>query len=202
MRELGTIARIQIQESSLKRGERPRRWYDPSPLRQVPALTLTPDGVTAADEAGNRLVDVHHRGHPSSKNSGGRNGISFGFTAHYRAIRRRFGEHLDDGVAGENVLVETDLPVGLADLEAGLLVETEDGPVRLEHVVVAEPCVEFSRYALRYELDMPSDARVAEAIESLRRGVRGFYATYSGEPITLRVGDRVLLPLTAEGDLT
>ena len=43
MELIGTIVRLQIQRSSLKLGERPRRWFDPSPLLEVPALSLSPD---------------------------------------------------------------------------------------------------------------------------------------------------------------
>src|SRR2546430_5652355 len=35
MRELGRIVRLQIQRSSLKTGEKPRRRYDPAPLLAV-----------------------------------------------------------------------------------------------------------------------------------------------------------------------
>ena len=35
MIELGRAVRLQVQTQSLKRGERPRRVYDPSPLLEV-----------------------------------------------------------------------------------------------------------------------------------------------------------------------
>ena len=196
MELIGTIARLGVQQAALKAGQKPRRWYDPAPLRAVPCLRLTPDGVVGHTEAGEAIVDVHHRAHPASRNRG-HNGVSIGFTAHYDRMRRRFGPHLADGVAGENLLVRTDRAIEEAALREGLLVETDPergGEVWLERVAVAEPCVEFTRYALRLPPDTPSDEAVAQALQFLRHGTRGYYAVYAGPPATLRLGDRVYLP--------
>src|SRR5262245_41699643 len=155
MRILGTIVRLQVQRSSLKLGERPNRWYDPSALLALPCLLVGEAGVAGLTDDG-PIVDVHHAEHPRSKNRG-ENGVSVGFTAHYRAMRQRFGEHLPDGIAGENVLVETKDHVSEVDLANGLLIEASDGStVILDQFVVAEPCVEFSRYALA-DADVPPD---------------------------------------------
>src|SRR5437867_10710652 len=97
---IGTIVRLQIQRSSLKLGERPRRWFDPSPLLEVPALEVSPDGVVGLLHDGTRIVDVHNREHPQSKHGSG-NGISVGFTSHYAQMRARLGERLVNGIAGE-----------------------------------------------------------------------------------------------------
>jgi hypothetical protein len=189
---IGTIVRLQVQEASLKLGERPRRWYDPAPLRTVPALGLDQRGVTGWTERGERVADVHHRDHPASKSAGGVNGISIGFTSHYVAMRRRFGTHLADGIAGENILVDTTETIGEEALAGGIVLETTAGrQVRLGGIMVAEPCVEFSRFALRHPEDAPSDTSVTEALTFLRHGTRGFYATLDGQPVTVRVGDLV-----------
>jgi hypothetical protein len=193
MRFLGTIVHLQVQRSSLKLGERPSRWYDPSPLLALPSLLVGEAGVVGLSDDG-PIVDVHHAEHPRSKNRG-ENGVSVGFTAHYRAMRQRFGAHLPDGIAGENVLVETDDRVSELDLTHGLLIETSDGStVFLDQLVVAEPCVEFSRYALGDPDAPPDDPRLREALTFLRNGTRGFYATYGGTPVRIAVGDRVLIP--------
>src|SRR2546427_7892671 len=71
MRELGRIVRLQIQRSSLKTGEKPRRAYDPAPLLAVDRVALGPDGVLGEDAGGAWLVDVHHRAHPWTKNEDG-----------------------------------------------------------------------------------------------------------------------------------
>jgi hypothetical protein len=193
VQEIGTIARLQVQESSLKVGEKPRS-YDPAPLRSVPAISLSPAGVIGLVENGESIVDVHHREHPSSKNRGGENGISFGFTTHYREMRRRFGQHLADGIAGENILIETEWQFTVEELAAGVVVDGEGGKrLELRPVIVAAPCVEFSRYALRFPDDARPDATVTEALRFLDAGMRGFYATYAGEPAVVEIGARVFL---------
>ncbi len=84
MRELGRIVRLQIQRSSLKTGEKPRRSYDPAPLLAVDRVALGPDGVLGEEPGGGAwLVDVHHRAHPETKNEDGVHGVSLGFTSHY-----------------------------------------------------------------------------------------------------------------------
>lgn len=192
MELIGTIVRLQVQESSLKVGGAPRRWYQPGPIRAVPTLTLDARGVVGRAESGETILDVHNATHPSSKNRGGTNGVSVGFTGHYAAMRARFGDHLADGIAGENILVEADRLFMEADFAAGIRIEAADGAmILLEDVIVAEPCVEFSRYALRYPPDAPSDRAVTDALTFLRAGTRGFYATYRGAPATIAVGARI-----------
>ena len=191
---LGTIARLQIQEGPLKTGERGRREYQPGRIRRMSRITLSHAGVTGWD-ADAPVLDAHHRDHPAGKNQGV-NGISVGFGAHYRAMRDRFGDHVSDGIAGENILVEVDRRMSADDLRDGLLIVGSDGSeARLSAIMVAEPCVEFTRYALRYPLDARSDPVFAGALEFLRTGMRGFYATYAGDDaVTLHPGDEVYLP--------
>ena len=194
MEAIGRIVRLQVQLSSLKVGERPLRRYDPAPLRAVPALLLTTGGVLGVAEDGREVLDVHHRDHPDSKNREGVNGISVGFTGHYAAMRARFGPHLADGIAVENILVETPYSYPEQDLAGGLVIETVGGQaVRLKRVVVAEPCVEFSRYALRYDPADRTDRAVTAALTFLGDGMRGYYASYRGEPASIALGDRVSL---------
>jgi hypothetical protein len=193
VQDIGTVVRLQVQESSLKVGSKPRR-YDPAPLRSVPAISLGPAGVVGLAENGETIVDVHHREHPSSKNRGGENGISLGFTAHYLAMRQRFGQHLRDGIAGENILIEVDRRFPVEDLANGVVVEGTAGTrLELRPVIVAAPCVEFSRYALKFPDGARPDATVTEALRFLDAGMRGFYATYTGEPAVVEIGARVFL---------
>jgi len=190
---IGTVVRLQVQESSLKVGDKPRR-YDPAPIRAVPAISLDPAGVIGLAENGETILDVHNHDHPSSKNRGGENGISLGFTGHYLAMRQRFGQHLADGIAGENILIEADRQFPLDELANGVIVEGTGGrPLELHPVIVAAPCVEFSRYALRFPDDARPDATVTEALRFLDAGMRGFYATYTGEPAVVEIGARVFL---------
>lgn len=194
MQEIGPIVRLQVQASSLKVGERLRRRYDPAPIRSVPALRLDGRGTVWQTAWGEDIEDVHHQDHPASKNRGGSNGVSLCFTAHYDAMRERFGPHLADGLAGENILIQTDQLLGEDDLAPGLMVQTTDGQqIALERIIVAAPCVEFGRWALNYPDDARPDCSVADAVAFLADGMRGYYAVYDGRPATIQVGDRVFV---------
>lgn len=194
MHLLGTIVRLQVQRASLKVGQPPRKRYDPTPIVEAPALTLDPGGVRGWSPAGDPIADVHHAGHPRSKNRGGENGVSVGFTAHYDAMRDRFGDHLTDGIAGENILIATDQMLGADDLRHGLAIATADGTViRLDDVIVAAPCVEFTRYALRFPAAARPDGSVTAALQFLNDGMRGYYATYRGPATRIALGHRVFI---------
>jgi hypothetical protein len=193
VRQIGTIVRLQVQVSSLKVGTKPRR-YDPAPIQPVSSLSISVAGVVGLAENGATILDVHHSDHPASKNRRGENGISLGFTGHYREMRQRFGQHLTEGSAGENILIEADRQFQVEDLAAGVVVEdTAERQLELRPVIVAAPCVEFSRYALQFPDDARPDAKVTEALRFLDAGMRGFYATYAGEPAMIEVGARVFL---------
>jgi hypothetical protein len=189
---IGTVVRLQVQVASLKVQGATREQYDPAGLRSVPALELCQAGASSRDVYGEVVLDQHHREQPHSKNRRGVNGVSIGFTVYYAAMRERFGAHLCDGIAGENIVVATEQRV-LPDLAAhGLCIVPAEGPeVRLENVFAAEPCVPFTRFALRYPPEARSNSTVKEALAFLREGMRGYYATYRGAPVTLRLGDRV-----------
>jgi hypothetical protein len=66
MREIGRIKLVQVQRASLKAGERPYRYFDPTPLLVVDGLLLSPGGVVGLTADGDRVVDVHHVEHPAS----------------------------------------------------------------------------------------------------------------------------------------
>ena len=89
------IVRLQIQQEPLKRGEKPYRWYDPTPIRQVERLLVDERGATGLAD-GDKILDVHHVDHPRSRNHGRASGLSVGFTAHYGAMRARFGDRVVD----------------------------------------------------------------------------------------------------------
>lgn len=186
MRPLGPLVRLQIQRSSLKTGERPARIYDPAPLLAVPRLAVSPDGALGAAD-GAWIVDVHHRGHPATKNGDGLHGISVGFTAHYEAMRRKFGARLTLGCAGENLIAETGALLGFDDVAGGLAVLAPDGTerVRLRVLEVAHPCRPFTGWALggKVEADV-----LKEHLQFLEGGMRGYYCTAEGAG-TVEVGD-------------
>ncbi|MBA2776895.1 MAG: hypothetical protein H0U31_09225 [Chloroflexia bacterium] len=188
---IGPIVRLQVQTSSLKHGGRPRSWYDPSPIRAVPALRLDDGGVTGVDLR--EIADVHHRDHPQSKHRP-ENGVSFGFTGHYRQMRSRFGGHLVDGVAGENILVDAAGIFTSADVMHGFVIVSARGPVALTSVEYAKPCVEFSKFCSGYARDRRPDLVITETLQFLNLGTRGFYATLEPTP-------GAPPPLVALGDL-
>jgi hypothetical protein len=198
MRELlGPIVRLQIQRAGLKVGEKPYRVYDPAPLLTVEMLHASADGVVAVTAEG-AVLDVHHRAHPASRNDGGINGISVGFTAHYDAMRSRYGPHMRVGCAGENVLLACQRRIGFDEAAAGFLVHSPDGRLtcRLGAVTVARPCREFSVFAHGGERVDPEALKAT--LQYLDGGMRGFYcALLPGEAvpdeITLAVGDLVSL---------
>jgi hypothetical protein len=199
MRPIGIIKLVQVQRSSLKSGERPNRYYDPAPLLVVDRLLLSPRGVIGLTRDGERIVDIHNADHPMSKNQKGLNGISIGFTSHYRAMRQRFGPHLTDGCAGENILVETDDTFTLGDLGERLVIQTGAGAiVPLTGLLVAAPCVEFSQFAAGQGERLPAEALKA-TLQFLDDGMRGFYASLASEAgeALVRAGDRVSIDLPA-----
>src|SRR6266700_3073759 len=169
MRELGRIVRLQIQRSSLKTGEKPRRSYDPAPLLAVDRVALGPDGVLGEEPGGGAwLVDVHHRAHPETKNEDGVHGVSLGFTSHYGLMRERFGARITLGCAGENIIVETTGRIAVEDLYAGVALLAPDG-----------------RELVRLDV-------LKEQLQFLDGGTRGYYCRGVGSGI-VSIGDRVAL---------
>jgi hypothetical protein len=194
MRFIGSIVRLQVQTVSLKVGQAPQRRYDPAGIRAVPTLELNDGGVQGWTETNEPLADVHHRDHPASKNRGGENGISLGFTSHYDEMRYQFDQHLIDGIAGENILVATDRHIDATDLVGDVVIATADGRhLHLTNVFPAAPCVEFSRYALRFPDDARPDETVTAAIRFLNDDMRGYYCAYAGAPERISLGDAVFV---------
>ncbi len=193
MTRIGEIIRLQVQTTSLKVGERGNRRYDPSGIVVVPALEIDPGGVTGITNTGERIDDVHHADHARTK-SRGTNGVSFLFTSHYGRMRERFGNHLSDGIAGENILVACDRVLAESDVAGGVEIVTAQGEtVELGRVIVAEPCAEFSRFALRFPEDQRPDRTVTDAVVFLSDGTRGYYAGYDGWPVVVHPGDTLHL---------
>jgi hypothetical protein len=176
MQLIGQIKLVQIQRASLKAGQRPHAYYDPAALLEVARLRLTPAGARGVTADGHEFVDVHNSSHPNSKQRTGENELSFGFTSHYQAMRAEFGPHLTDGCAGENILIESERIWRLSDLGTQLAIERADGSlVRLANLLVAAPCVEFSRFAQISDRPLAAD-ELRATLQFLNDGMRGFYA--------------------------
>jgi len=189
---IGPIVRLQVQIDPLKVGDKPFQRYDPTNIQPVPALEIGPDGVVGLDPDGDAvLIDVHHRDHPLSRLRGEK-GVSIGFTSHYRRMRERFGAHLTDGIAGENILVACEDTVTMDDLADGIVIGEGDGAVIIDEWVVAAPCAPFTKFGLGLPHDRKADRTVTEALRFLDDGMRGFYGRCdAGRPAPVAVGAMV-----------
>jgi len=196
MREIGRIKLLQIQRAALKQGERLHTYYDPAPILGVQRLLLAPGGVIALTDDQREIMDLHHADHPMTHNSKGKNGVSLGFTTHYQAMRAQFGAHLSDGIAGENILVDTNRTFVLADLGERIIIENQQTGQRayLTNFKVAAPCVEFTHYAINHGPSLPA-AELKAALQFLDGGRRGFYARITEQemPIVIQTGDKVYI---------
>jgi hypothetical protein len=197
MREIGRIKGLQVQPTSLKVGQKPYKYYDPSPLLIVDHLLVSTKGAIGIMADGSQVIDVHHMDHPESHNIDGINGLSIGFTSHYEAMRSKFGQHIADGCAGENILVEAEREYMLGELRRGMAIQSPDTGqvVHLTDIVVAAPCVEFSHYAANSGEPLPN-RELRTTLQFLDEGMRGFYASATNSEdqiVALRVGDRVFV---------
>jgi hypothetical protein len=191
MRSIGTVTHLQIQRGSLKSGEKPTRRYDPAPLLSVPTLNVTADGALGGTPDGTWIVDVHHRAHPSTKNEDGLHGISLGFTSHYAAMRQHFGDRLEVGCAGENIIATSDHQLSYDELAGGVAILGADGKerVRLKVLQVAHPCRPFTGWALGKTVE-PEELK--RHLQFLDGGMRGFYCVGEGVG-TVSLGDSVAI---------
>lgn len=193
MRELGKIVRLQVQQTSTKTGTKPYQTYSPTPaIVSVPTLRLDSDGVEGVDERGETWPDVHNATHPETKFSG-HNGVSLGFTNHYIEMRDRFGDHLIDGVAGENMIVKTDEHITLDMLEKGIAIVGDQREIRIDAWEILNPCSPFTKFCLQIPGETKPDRTVTEALQFLKNGMRGFTTIYSSEatPAEICLGDTV-----------
>lgn len=192
LQEIGQVKLLQVQQSRLIVGERPNRYYDPKPLLTVECLELDPEGVVGLTADGGRFLDVHHVRHPQSRYRGG-NAVSIGFTSHYAALRERFGPHLWDGCAGENIIVATDRWIAPATIGERLAIgnAATGDLVYLSGLRPASPCVQFTQFAAgRTPLE---GAELQAALQSLDNGARGYYASLAPgqRRAVVQPGDRV-----------
>ena len=204
MRFLGRVVLVQVQAAPLKVGKRPDAVYDPAPLTRVERVCVTPGGVVGVTAGGDEILDVHHAAHGETRqNSSGVNGVSVNFSGHYQTLRARFGGHLTDGCAGENILVEAAGTFTRADLDARLVFVNPfvnpanvAAPVTLSKLTVAAPCVEFGAWAAAGR-ELPG-REMRDVLDFLHHGRRGFYATLESPiesdttpPAFIRPGDLV-----------
>lgn len=192
MQKIGTVAFVQVQRYSMKKMVNDDLQYDTNPLLSVEKLWLTNEGIMGITNDNTVIVDVHSQAHPETKYRGD-NKISFGFLPEYVAMRERFGEHMQDGIAGENILitVESDLPDNILDKK--WILQTSDGQhIDLTSIVIAPPCREFSIFC---DQETISGAELKETLQFLHNGRRGYYAelAHAGLTCTIQVGDSLYI---------
>ena len=196
----GVVTLVQVQPNGLiidNPGAGPaKHFYDASRRVEFDRLQISARGIEATLPSGERVLDIHHLDHPG-KAYDDDDLICVGFSTHYDAMRREFGEHMVDGVAGENIIVEYPAEVWPEDLGGSLTIEnrvTGETAV-LNFVSFAEPCTEFSRFCLQRPHGHVPGPRLGEVLRFLGGGRRGFLLLIdaSQDPITVGRGDRVFL---------
>ena len=184
---LGEVARLQVHRSAVKADE----VYDPAPLVSVGLASFDTGGMLGWDGSA-WLVDNHHASYPGSGESI-RRAVSIGFTSHYDAMYRRFGERVTPGIAAENIIVETGSLIPLDRIAGGIEIHTADGErLAFGDPLVAAPCREFTSCLL----GLPRRAEreeIADDLEFLGDGMRGFVFGCQTvvQPVRVAVGDRV-----------
>ncbi len=173
MQKIGTVAFVQIQRYSMKKVVNDDLQYDTSPLLTVQKLWLTDNGIVGITDNNTVILDVHSMTHPDSKYRGD-NKISVGFLSNYEAMRKRFGEHLKDGIAGENILInlEANTTENILDKQ-WFLKNSDDEYIPLASVIVAPPCREFSIFCANKTI---AGAELKDTLQFLHNGRRGYYA--------------------------
>lgn len=184
MHKIGDIVALQIQRDRIKiKGV----GYLPELIQPIEEAALHGGGMIGHDD-GSWVMDVHHPFHPTGKGNASR-AVSFGFTSHYAAMRRRFGV-VPDFVGGENIIVDTATMLSVEDLAGGVVVRTAAADIEFTEAIVLAPCREFTSHLLGLAAPAAKDA-IADDIAFLADGMRGFGAGVDGGPFTVSVGDEV-----------
>jgi hypothetical protein len=196
MRHLGRVKQTQLQPNGLIIETPSGYFYDASRRVVVERLQITPLGIEATTPDGEHVLDIHHINHPD-KAYDDDDLICIGFTSHYATMRSRFGEHMVDGIAGENIIIECDQEIWPEDLGQQIAIENRDtGTLTLlDMVSFAAPCDEFSHFAANsQDARMPAE-ELKETLQFLGNGRRGYLLVMSEgqETATIQPGDKVLV---------
>ena len=195
-RELGRVKLVQVQPDGLIIETPSGYFYDASRLVKVDRLYITLLGIEATTPEGEHVLDIHHIDHPN-KAYDNDDLVSIGFTSHYQEMRARFGEHMVDGVAGENIIIEYDQEVWPDNIGQQIAIENADtGRTALLDVVsFAAPCEEFSHFAANSQHERLPAEKLKATLQFLGNGRRGFLLVLSDnqESATVRSGDKVFV---------
>lgn len=192
-REIGKVLFLQLQLQPLKVGDVQRYYRPHDALYPVDRFTMERDGISAMID-GKLTYDAHHVRHPVSRNRIS-NPISIGFTSHYREMQARFGPHMTLGIAGENIIIETDEILTEADMTHGIAFESPTGErIEMDLVFAIPPCKPFAKYCLQTDEIESRQLLVRETLQYLAKGIRGFCAEPAdGERYSISPGHRFWL---------
>lgn len=200
VRQLGHVRLVQLQPNGLiidTPDKTPTGYfYDATRLVQVDQLEITPLGIEAIIPGGEQVLDIDHINHPD-KAYDDDDLVCIGFTSHYDARRTHFGEHMGNGIAGENIIIEYSEEVWPDDLSQKSGIENQDNGemANFEMVSFASPCVEFSKFCIQSQYEKIPANKIKEILKFLGNGRRGFSLVLNKlqDVITVRPGDKVFV---------
>ena len=199
LHKIGQVKLVQLQPTGLiiENDKTPTGYYyDATRLVQVDRLEISPLGIEATLPNGEHVLDIHHINHPG-KEYDDDDLVCIAFTSHYEAMRARFGSKMVDGIAGENIIIAYDEEVWPEDLGQQIIIENAKSGqrLRLEMTSHANPCQEFSQFALGNQYEKPPAAVMKETLQFLENGRRGFlYIMPEGqESATVQPGDKMFV---------
>jgi len=191
---LGKITVTQLQPDGLIIETPTGELYDPSRLMAASHLVLTPQGIETISPEGERILDIHHLEHPG-KAYDDDDLVCIGFTSHYAAMRERFGAHMVDGAAGENIIIDSQKEIWPDELGQRIAIENnQTGQVSfLEVTRFAAPCAEFSHFAAHSQDTRMPAKELKDTLQFLGNGRRGFLLVLGDgqESFTVQPGDLV-----------
>lgn len=193
---LGYVKLTQLQPTGLIINTPSGEFYDPSRRVVVDSLQISPLGIEAITPDGKQVLDIHHIDHPDKKYDND-DLVCIGFSSHYAAMRARFGEHMVDGVAGENIIIQAEKEIWPEELGQRIGFESsETGDITfLDVVKFAAPCEEFSHFAAQSQHQRLPAAELKATLQFLGNGRRGYLLVLSDgqEPVIVQPQDRVFV---------
>jgi len=193
IRELGKVKLVQVQPNGLVIDTPSGKFYDVTRRVEVDSLIITPLGIEANLANGEHVLDIHHINHPNKAYKDDL--VSIGFTSHYAAMRERFGEHMQDGTAGENIIIECEQEIWLDDLGQQVVIENvETGHQTLLDILrIATPCNDFSHFAANSQHQRLPAGELKSTLQFLNKGRRGFLLALANgqDAAKIKAGDRV-----------
>jgi len=191
---LGTVKLVQLQPIGLIIETPSGYFYDASRRVEADSLLITSKGIEATTPDGEHVLDIHHLDHPD-KAYDDDDLVCVGFTSHYEAMRSRFGEHMVDGIAGENIIIDYAKEVWVDDIGGQMGIESkETGQMMLLNLVCfAAPCDEFSHFAANSQDRRLPASELKATLQFLNNGRRGFLLVLRDgqEPAIVQPGDKV-----------